>query len=118
MSTKQETIALILATIPQNVPVVLTDGTTITWDFSLGNLAQVTIAGNRTLVINNLPNNTPGMITVIQDTTGSRTLTVSGIKEGGGSWALSTAANTVDKIGFLKESTGIISWWAPAKNFS
>ena len=54
----------------------LTDGSTITWDASTQDVAKVTLAGNRTL--GSASNGTTGQfisLLVIQDGTGSRTLT-------------------------------------------
>lgn len=57
----------------------LTDGATVTWDWAAGplgaNYAQVTLAGNRTLAITNPTIGERGVLKVIQDGTGSRTLT-------------------------------------------
>ena len=55
----------------------LTDGATVTWDVTASPVAKVTLAGNRTLA---LPSNPLGSgqyasLLVIQDGTGSRTLT-------------------------------------------
>ena len=54
----------------------LTDGSTITWDASTQDVAKVTLGGNRTL--GSASNGTTGQfisLLVIQDGTGSRTLT-------------------------------------------
>ena len=54
----------------------LTDGSTITWDASTQDVAKVTLAGNRTL--GSASSGTTGQfisLLVIQDGTGSRTLT-------------------------------------------
>lgn len=58
-----------------NTPVALTDGATVTWSFSSGNVGYFTIGGNRTLAITNITENTAGVLYVTQDGTGSRTLT-------------------------------------------
>lgn len=55
----------------------LTDGATVTWDVTASPVAKVTLAGNRTLA---LPSNPLGSgqyasLLIIQDATGSRTLT-------------------------------------------
>ncbi len=62
----------------RNEYITLTDGATITWNYAEGKNAKVTLAGNRTLVINNLVANTWGTLVVFQDATGGRTLTGSG----------------------------------------
>jgi hypothetical protein len=86
--------------------VTLTDGATITPDFSTGNNFTVTLGGNRTLT--NPTNTTVGHI--VQDGTGSRTLGV------GTHWhfpagtapTLTTTANAVDVFAFsVRSSTSI-----------
>jgi len=82
---------------------VLTDSATIVWDYSLGNIASVTLGGDRTLSVVNPRANTTGLLYVKQDSTGSRLLTITGNKPVG--WALSAAANSVDLIGFFYNGT-------------
>ena len=60
----------------------LTDGSTINWDVSTSDVAKVTLAGNRTLGA--ASNGTTGQfvsLLIIQDGTGSRTLTWNAIYE-------------------------------------
>ena len=91
--------------------VTLTDGATITPDFSTGNNFTVTLGGNRTLAN---PTNTTvgqsGVVYIVQDGTGSRTLGV------GTHWhfpagtapTLTTTANAVDVFAFsVRSSTSI-----------
>lgn len=91
--------------------VALTDGATITPDFSLGNNYSVTLAGNRTLANpTNLVAGQTGSIFITQDATGSRTLAY------GSSWkfaggvvpTLSTGANAVDRIDYTVRTTSSI----------
>jgi len=110
------TKAEILAIIPQNGQTALTDAATVTWDFSLGNAASVTLAGNRTLSITNMPNNSSGILFLTQDATGSRTLSVTGKKESG--WALSTGANKTDMLAVYKDSSGNLWWPKPSIDFA
>lgn len=83
--------------------VTLTDASTVAWDMSTGFDFVVTLGGNRTL---GNPSNTKvgqrGRIRVIQDGTGSRTLTKSSNHKlaGGASISLSTAAASVDYIDY------------------
>lgn len=91
--------------------VTLTDAATITWDMSTGIDFVVTLAGNRTL---GNPTNTKvgqrGRIRVVQDGTGSRTLTKSSNHKtvGGAALTLSTAAASVDYIDYdVVSSTNI-----------
>jgi plastocyanin len=80
--------------------VTATDGTTVTFDASKGNVHQVTLGGNRTLAVTGI---TPGRsirIVLIQDGTGSRTVTwFSGIKwAGAAAPTLTTTAGRRDVI--------------------
>lgn len=83
--------------------VTLTDAATIAWDMSTGIDFTVTLGGNRTL---GNPTNTivgrKGRIRVVQDATGSRTLTKSSNHKtaAGAAITLSAAANTVDYIDY------------------
>ena len=82
----------------------LTDGATITPDFSVTNNYSVTLAGNRTLA--NPTNTTAGQsgsIFVSQDGTGSRTLAYGTNWDfaGGTAPTLSTAASSVDRIDYV-----------------
>lgn len=90
----------------------LTDGATITPDFSAANNFSVTLAGNRTLA--NPSNQTAGQsgaIVITQDATGSRTLSF------GSNWkfpngtapTLTTTANKVDVLVYYVESASRIS---------
>lgn len=90
----------------EHEPLALTDGATITWDASLGNIATVTLGGNRTLA--NLTNLTAGKaatftVKVTQDGTGSRTLAYGNAFKfpGGTAPVLSTAAGAVDILTFV-----------------
>lgn len=90
----------------------LTDGATITPDFSAANNFSVTLGGNRTLA--NPSNQTAGQsgaIVITQDGTGSRTLSF------GSNWkfpngtapTLTTTANKVDVLVYYVESASRIS---------
>ena len=88
---------------------ILSDGTTINWDLSLGNTASITLGGSgRTLVLNNPIAGQVYTIKVTQDATGSRTISTwpnntkwpSGIVP-----ALSTTAAAVDLVTFLYDGT-------------
>lgn len=84
-----------------SAPQALTDGATIDWDMSTALNAKVTIAGNRTL---NTPTNPQAGITyslgVIQDGTGSRTMTWPASFDWGATGAptLTTTASKRDRI--------------------
>ena len=81
----------------------LTDGATINWDASTQDVCKVTLGGNRTLAAPT--NNTTGQfisILVIQDGTGSRTLTWNAVFEFAADTAptLTTTANKGDVFVF------------------
>lgn len=89
-------------------PVVLTDAATITTDALVSNNFRVTLGGNRTLA--NPTNLADGMKlnwVIVQDATGSRTLTFgSSFNWGGaGTPVLSTAANAIDMISAYYDAT-------------
>jgi len=90
----------------------LTDAATIAVDLSLANNHTVTLGGNRTL--GNPTNAEPGQtgsIFIVQDGTGSRTLTPDTnwhFAKGGAHPTFSTAANAVDRIDYIvRTSTSI-----------
>ena len=92
--------------------VALTDGATITPDFSAGNNFSVTLGGNRTLANpTNLTAGQSGAITITQDGTGSRTLAYgSNWKFSNGSApVLTTTVNAVDVLVYYVESASRIT---------
>jgi len=89
----------------------LTDAASITIDLADSNNFAVTLGGNRTL---ENPSNTAagqcGSIFLVQDGTGSRTLSFGSSYEfiGGAAPTLSTAASTVDRLDYIvRTSTAI-----------
>lgn len=83
--------------------VTLTDGATITPDFSAGIDFTVTLGGNRTLANPaNIVVGQRGRIRIVQDATGSRTLAFGSYYKwaGGTAGTLSTAANAVDYLDY------------------
>lgn len=90
----------------------LTDGATITPDFSAANNFSVTLGGNRTLANpTNLTAGASGCIWITQDGTGSRTLSYGSAWSfsGGTAPTLSTAANAVDCLAYSVRTTGDIT---------
>lgn len=113
-------------TIPGAAFTTQADGATITWDVDgvlLGN-ATVTLAGNRTLVMANLIDGGSYVLRVVQDGTGSRTLTLgSGCTwkvSNGGSGAItpSTAAASVDILAFTYLAASTTCYANFQKNFN
>jgi hypothetical protein len=89
----------------------LTDGATITPDFSASCNFSVTLGGNRTLANpTNLTAGQTGSIFITQDGTGSRTLAYGSQYDfiGGTAPTLSTAASAVDRIDYVVRTTGSI----------
>lgn len=89
----------------------LTDGATITPDFGANQNFTVTLAGNRTLAnpTNKVVGQT-GSIFIVQDGTGSRTLSYGTDYEfsGGTAPTLTTTASAVDRIDYvIRSSTSI-----------
>ena len=90
---------------------VLTDAANIAWDLDPNQIAQVTLAGNRTL--NNPGNMNDGGVYVLrvkQDATGSRTLAYASSYKfpGGVAPVLSTGANDIDILTFLSDGTDML----------
>ena len=90
----------------------LSDGSTVTVDFTSGIHHSVTLGGNRTLSQVNNANaiGQSGSIFITQDGTGSRTLSFNSAYKfvGGTAPTLSTAANAVDRLDYVIKSSGVI----------
>jgi hypothetical protein len=89
----------------------LTDGATITPDFDANQNFSVTLGGNRTLANpTNIDAGQTGSIFVVQDGTGSRTLSFGSYWKfpGGTAPTLSTAAGSVDRIDYIVYTTTAI----------
>ena len=89
----------------------LTDGSTITPDFGANQNFTVTLAGNRTLANpSNMVVGQTGSIFIVQDSTGSRTLSYGTSYDfaGGTAPTLTTTASAVDRIDYVvRTSTSI-----------
>ena len=89
----------------------LTDAATITPDFGANQNFTVTLAGNRTLANpSNLVVGQTGSISIVQDSTGSRTLSYGTSYDfaGGTAPTLTTTASAVDRIDYVvRTSTSI-----------
>jgi hypothetical protein len=91
--------------------VTLTDAANIAYDMDDGNNATVTLGGNRTLDNpSNITVGQSGSIFVVQDGTGSRTLSYGSAFDfaSGTAPTLSTAANAVDRIDYVVRTTSSI----------
>jgi hypothetical protein len=117
--TVQETLANILTTInavtggAPKVFQTLTDAANISWDYALGYNAEVTLTASRIL---DAPTNTEdgdyGTLVIIQDGVGSHTLTLPAsfkvVNGGAGAITLSTAANSIDTISWVKKGSDFL----------
>jgi hypothetical protein len=86
----------------------LTDGATITPDFGANQNFTVTLGGNRTLANpSNMVVGQTGSIFVVQDGTGSRTLSFGSYWDfaGGTAPTLTTTASAVDRIDYIVRSS-------------
>jgi hypothetical protein len=93
----------------------LTDGATINWDTSSGQVATVTLGGNRTIAApTNLKVGTY-ILHVIQDGTGSKTLTWNSVFKwtAGVAPPLTTTANARDVFSFVSDGTNLYGSFLP-----
>lgn len=83
------------------------DGATITFDLAAANIHTVTLGGNRTLALSNVSTGQCFVLRLLQDGTGSRTVTwFTTIKWAGGSApTLTTTAGKADTFGFICTSS-------------
>jgi hypothetical protein len=100
------------AGVPVRLPAgqTLTDAATITWDVTSGHNAQVTLGGNRTLAApTNLVAGQVYTLRVVQDGTGSRTLTWNAVFKwpSGTAPMLSTGAGKRDVFVFVTDGTNL-----------
>lgn len=88
----------------------LTDGATIDWDMDASNVAKVTLADNRTMAApTNLKDGGTYVLHVIQDGTGSRTITWNAVFKwpGGSAPTLTTTASARDMLSFSSDGTNL-----------
>lgn len=95
-----------------------TDGATITFDLDTSNSFTVTLGGNRTLALSNADTGQFFVIDLVQDGTGSRTVTWFGtIKWAGGSApTLTTTLNKTDSFGFKCTGAGTYNGYIIGQN--
>ena len=93
----------------------LTDGATISWDVSAGQIATVTLGGNRTMAAPTNLKVTTYLLHVIQDGTGSRTLTWNAIFKwpAGTAPPLTTTAAARDIFSFVSDGTNLYGSFLP-----
>jgi len=106
-TTDAQTLTNKTLTNPIATTQALTDGTSIAWNMNLGEVATVTLGGNRTL--SNPTNMKVGtyILKVTQDGTGSRTLAYGNVYEwpSGTAPTLTTTAAAIDIISFYCDGT-------------
>lgn len=93
----------------------LTDAATISWDGSLGQIATITLGGNRTMAAPTHLQVGTYILHVIQDGTGGRTITWNAVFK----WVqatspvLSAVANRHDIISFISDGTNLYGSFLP-----
>lgn len=109
---------LIAKLINYQKPINLSGFSSTTWDISIGYNANLLMDTNKTLILRNLTPGDYGTLKIIQDSVGSRTLTlptnsiVMGT-QGGSTLVLSTNANTIDIATFYFD--GVKLFWNLSK---
>jgi hypothetical protein len=98
--------------------VTATDGSTVTFDLSNGNVQKVTLGGNRILAISNAKVGQSFILRLIQDGTGSRTVTwFSTINWDNGTVpTLTTTGGKTDVFGFLVTASGTYDGYVLGQN--
>lgn len=93
----------------------VTDGATITWDTSLGQIGTVTLAGNRTMAAPTNLKVTTYILHVLQDATGSRLITWNSVFKwtAGVAPVLSTGAGKRDVFSFISDGTNLYGSYLP-----
>ena len=90
----------------------LTDGATVTWNMATSRNAQVTLGGNRTLSVTNATDGDYGTLLVIQDGTGSRTLTLPA-----GSRVIGSGATTTIQLSTAASARDVLTFWFDGTNY-
>lgn len=113
--TGKKTFQATVATITSDA-----DGATITFDLSASNIHTVTLAGNRTLALSNAATGQVFVIRLVQDGTGSRTVTwFTTIKwVSGTAPTLSTGASKVDVFSFICTGANTYDGFIVGQNLS
>ncbi len=95
-----------------------TDGATITFNMATSNVHTVVLGGNRTLALSNVAVGQAFILRLVQDGTGTRTVTwFTTIKWAGGSApTLTTTINKTDVFGFICTSAGNYDGYVVGQN--
>ena len=99
--------------VPPKAFIGLIGSTTISWDYSLGYNAQITMSFDRTLTEpTNVADGDYGTLVITQDATGGWGLTLPAsfkvVNGGAGAITLSTAANSIDTISWVKKGSDFL----------
>ena len=104
------------ATINANIAnQILTDGTTINWDVSLGSVATVTLGGNRIIAAPTNLKIGSYILHIIQDGSGNRTVTWNSVFKwpAGVAPVLTTTGNRRDLFSFVCDGTNLYGSYLP-----
>jgi len=101
--------------------ITLIDDSTVSWDYSQGYNAVITLTGaSGTLSISNVENGDYGTIKIIQDASGNRSMNLPASSKvangGGGSITFTSNPNAVDFISFSYD--GVNFWWDASYNYT
>ncbi len=103
----------LIASVQSKAFIGLIGSTTISWDYSLGYNAQITMSSDRTLLEpTNVSDGDYGTLVITQNVVGGWSLTLPAsfkvVNGGGGAITLSTAANSVDTISWVKKGSDFL----------
>lgn len=105
----------VIESMPAKTFVGLAYGSTITWDYSDGYNAKVTLTGDAILDIQNAENGDAGTIVVIQDAVGGRTLTLPGLEINGGV-SFSSSPGVINILAWLYDGENF--YWNAGNEYS
>jgi hypothetical protein len=97
------------AVVANDITQTLVDGATVNWNTSLGNIATLTLGGNRIIAAPTNMSAQTYILVLNQDATGNRTVTWNAVFKwpGGALPVLSTAANAKDIFSFFSDGTNM-----------
>ena len=103
----------LIASVQSKSFISLIGSTLVSWDYSLGYNAQITMSLDRTLAEpTNVNDGDYGTLVITQDSTGGWALTLPAsfkvVNGGGGAITLSTAPNSVDSISWVKKGSDFL----------
>ena len=103
----------LIASVQSKAFISLPGSVLVSWDYSLGYNAQITMSLDRTLAEpTNVSDGDYGTLVITQDSTGGWALTLPAsfkvVNGGGGAITLSTAPNSVDSISWVKKGSDFL----------